>query len=71
MQAPDMQQRAMQRADIPSLATPVAVMLPDTGVATAMAQSTMGRSMTAALATAPATATATVDARAMVVLSAD
>ena len=56
MQVPDMQQRAMQRADIPWLATSVAVMLPDTGVATAMAQSTMDRSMIAALATAPATA---------------
>jgi hypothetical protein len=34
MQTPDMQRRAMQRADIPWLATSVAVMLPDTGAAT-------------------------------------
>ena len=59
-----MQRRAMQRADIPWLATSVAVMLPDTGAATAMERSTMDRSMTAALATA------TLDARATVVLSA-
>jgi hypothetical protein len=52
-----------------AMATPVAVMLPATGVATAM-DSTMDRSMTAALATAPVMATATVDARATVVLSA-
>jgi hypothetical protein len=65
-----MQRRAMQRADIPWLATSVAVMLPDTGAATAMERSTMDRSMTAALVTAPVMATATVDARATVVLSA-
>jgi len=59
-----MQRRAMQRADIPWLATSVTVMLPDTGAATAMERSTMDRSMTAALATA------TGDARATVVLSA-
>src|SRR4029077_17510032 len=75
MQAPSTQRRAMQRADIPWLATPVAVMLPDTGTATAMDQptmdqSTMDRSMTAVLAMAAVTVTAMVDARATVALSA-
>jgi hypothetical protein len=57
----DMRRPDMQRAHIPWLVTPVAIMLPDTAAATAldrvtMDRSTTGRSMTVAPATTLSTA---------------